>query len=424
MELDGSLFNDDLFSVDLENIAIPSLPLHFQFPDTDLADEADKSDMGAVGLSVIDPHFVRESNIEDCVIEAVGQVGPVSSGHRLDDCLSSFDVARHYSRLHVLVCGFCHSVFHVIDEFRSHTNCCTGVSEAPIWASTSPAAPGLAIVLWTDTVMRLVRKRLGDAGDHLSLVKRIESKWYRLSRKTKLCWERAAEVLLESARVGRSMFASAMERDISCTPGCPGEQWPGPLDFCDADEIHGTELELEPVKLEAESEYDKDQLPSEQPDPKQEENEETPTTEPLGITDTPDGPPNETDEDLEVLLESVVKKPGKRLGYLNIARNKKGRWEGPKTEVKTFQCTSCDFTTVTEWKLKRHEGSSKHINRLEVSHSVAAEENSTKAKPPGDPGGLFAKALGGFNWDHSYGTVSTVETSATKDEALVQNQQA
>ena len=43
MELDGSLFNDDLFSVDLENIAIPSLPLHFQFPDTDLADEAAKS---------------------------------------------------------------------------------------------------------------------------------------------------------------------------------------------------------------------------------------------------------------------------------------------------------------------------------------------------------------------------------------------
>ena len=31
--------------------------------------------MGAVGLAVIDPHFVRESNIEDCVIEAVGQVG-------------------------------------------------------------------------------------------------------------------------------------------------------------------------------------------------------------------------------------------------------------------------------------------------------------------------------------------------------------
>ena len=31
-------------------------------------------DMGAVGLSVIDPHFVRESNIEDCVTEALGQV--------------------------------------------------------------------------------------------------------------------------------------------------------------------------------------------------------------------------------------------------------------------------------------------------------------------------------------------------------------
>ena len=270
-------------------------------------------------------------------------------------------------------------------------------------------------------------------------MKRIESKWYRLSRKTKLCWERAADVLLESARVGRSMFASAMERDISCTPGCPGEQWPGPLDFCDADEIHGTELELEPVKLEAESEIEKDHFPSAQPDPKQEENkeEETQMTGQPGIIDTPAsaGPPNETDEDLEVLLETVVKKPGKRVGYLNIARNKKGRWEAPKTEVKTFQCNTCDFTTVTEWKLKRHEGSSKHMNRLEelkvynaASHSVAAEENSTKTKPPEDPGGMYDRALGGFNWDHSsYGTlgsVSTDETLATKDEALVHNQQA
>ena len=124
-------------------------------------------------------------------------------------------------------------------------------------------------------------------------MKRIESKWYRLSRKTKLCWERAAEVLLESARVGRSMFASAMERDISCTPGCPGEQWPRPLDFCDADEIHGTELELEPVKLEAECEIDKDHFPSlAQADSKQEENkemEETHMTGPPREIDTPAG---------------------------------------------------------------------------------------------------------------------------------------
>ena len=236
------------------------------------------------------------------------------------------------------------------------------------------------------------------------------------------------------------MFASAMERDISCTPGCPGEQWPGPLDFCDADEIHGTELELEPVKLEAESELDKDHFPSAQHDPKQEENkeEETEKTGPTEIIETPaalgTGRANETDEDLEVLLETVVKKPGKRVGYLNIARNKKGRWEGPKTEVKTFQCKTCDFTTVTEWKLKRHEGSSKHMNRLEelkvssaATHSVASEENSTKTKPPEDPGGIYDRALDGFNWDHSYGTLGTVstdETLATKDEALIHNQQA
>ena len=275
-------------------------------------------------------------------------------------------------------------------------------------------------------LFRLVRNRLGDAGDHLSLVKRIESKWYRLSRKTKLCWEQAAEVLLESARVGRSMFASAMERDISCTPGCPGEQWPGPLDFCDADEIHGTELELEPVKLEAESEIDKDNFPPADPDPKLEQNKEEETR-------LSDDAPKEAEEHVEVFVETVVKKPGKRLGYLNIARNKKGRWEGPKTEVKSFQCNTCDFTTVTEWKLKRHEASSKHMNRLEElkasndTSPVAAEENSNRTKPPEDPGGLNDRALDGFNWDHSYGTigaVSTDETSMTKDEGFVHNQQA
>ena len=142
MELDASMFDSELFSVDLENISIPSLPLQFQFPDTDLADEAQLSDMGAVGLSVIDPHFVRENRLEECVAEVVGEVGS-STPSCLSDCLSSFDVAKHYSRLHILVCGYCHAVFHVIDEFRSHTTCCLGACE-PVWGSL--ATPGLVFV--------------------------------------------------------------------------------------------------------------------------------------------------------------------------------------------------------------------------------------------------------------------------------------
>jgi hypothetical protein len=27
---------------------------------------------------------------------------------------------EHLARLHVLVCGFCHAVFHVIDEFKRY----------------------------------------------------------------------------------------------------------------------------------------------------------------------------------------------------------------------------------------------------------------------------------------------------------------
>ena len=251
-------------------------------------------------------------------------------------------------------------------------------------------------------------------------MKRIESKWYRLSRKTKLCWEQAAEVLLESARVGRSLFASAMERDISCTPGCPGEQWPGPLDFCDADEIHGTELEPEPVKVEVECDVVRDDFPLVQTGPKQEENQ----LNDMEITK----PSQDCGTNSEIIVETVMKRPGKHLGYLNIARNKKGRWEAPKAEVKTFHCKACAFTTVTEWKLKRHEGSSKHLNRLEElkridnNKDVSKTEVITEIRAPEDLGDTHERALGGLNWDHSYGTLLPTdngETKVSKDEAFV-----
>ena len=344
MELDASMFDSELFSVDLENISIPSLPLQFQFPDTDLADEAELSDMGAVGLSVIDPHFVRENRLEECVAEVVGQVGS-STPSCLSDCLSSFDVAKHYSRLHILVCGYCHAVFHVIDEFRSHTTCCLGACE-PVWSSL--ATPGLALVLWTDTVLRLVRQRLGGVSDPENIVRKIESKWFRLSRRTKQGWEKAADVLLETARVGRSLFSSAMERDISRTSPCPGEQWPGPLDFCEggADEIHGTEWR-ETVKLEADAGAELGLLAS-GGQAKQEGGGGDVQTQ--GVK-----------RDIEACEDSSISsKSARRPGYLNTIRNKRGRWEAPKVERKVFKCESCNFVTATEWKLKRHEQSSKH----------------------------------------------------------------
>jgi len=356
MELDSSIFGDELFSVDLENIDIPSLPLHFQIPGTDLADEADKSDMGVVALSVIDPHFVKESNIDEFVKDAVGQVDPgATTTNQFSDCLSSFDVAKHYASLHILVCGFCHSVFHVIDEFRSHTTCCSGVVETPPYGS-SVATPGLAIVLWTNAVLRLVRRRLGLA-DPDALVRRIESRWFRLSRKTKLGWEKAAEVLLETDRVGRSLFASAMEKDISSTERFPGDQWPGPLDFRDADEIHGSEC-CDQVKLEAEVESHPSSLNLETTKPKVEE---------YTLTDPKPG------VDEEVFKGSGRPSgvnPAKRLGYVNLARNKKGRWEAPKVECRTFLCEECQFKAATEWKLKRHMKSSKHKGKLDNGTQV------------------------------------------------------
>ena len=295
---------------------------------------------------MIDPHFIRETYIDECVAEAVGAAGQATPAG-LADCLASPAVARQYSRLHILVCGYCHAVFHVIDEFRSHTTCCLGAEQLPQAWGAGLASPGLALVLWTDTVLRLARQRVGEVTDHEALVRRIESKWFRLSRRTKLGWERAAEVLLEKERVGRSLFATALERDMQCTERCPGEQWPGPLDFCDADEIHGSECLGDKVKLEAEAESEKCSL--------------------VGLLHTnADG---EDDEGQHFGNCAIKELPDgtnvhKRSGHLNIARNKRGRWEAPKTESRTFNCDICDFTTATEWKLRRHESSSKHKEKI------------------------------------------------------------
>ena len=406
MDMHGGIFEEDLFGLDLEHIAIPRFPLHFQLPGGDLADEADMAAMGAVGLAGLDPTFAREREVEEAVAEAVarggGRVGEVEAS------LGEGGAGRHYARLHVLVCGACRAVFHVIDEFRSHSACCLGGGATPPAADV--AAAGLALVLWTDAVLRAVRRRLGGAaGEPKALRRRVEAGWCRQGRRAKLCWERAAEVLVEAARVGRRVFTSAMEQDISCTLPCPGDQWPGPLDFLQADEIHGVELDMAEVAEVAGVELDMTGLQAgregEAAGSEDRDKDNTRTTADIG-TQTEHTPSDSFGSSNEVIRNGILHRsneiesknvsnsdeaapstptaadagavgsgsaeaprgpgiPVKRPGYLATMRNKRGRWEAvAREEVATFLCSPCSFTTATEWKLRRHRASSKHLARL------------------------------------------------------------
>ena len=105
--MSGQIFTPDLYNIqpidstnweDLENIYLP-FPL--QFPDTPLEDEAD-----LLPILELDPEL--ELNLD--------QSCDVSPENLVDDLVTRLDISDEISRLHVMVCGFCHSVFHYVDQ--------------------------------------------------------------------------------------------------------------------------------------------------------------------------------------------------------------------------------------------------------------------------------------------------------------------
>jgi len=333
--------SDSLYSVssqhweDLENISLPSLPFQLQFPDTPLEDEADQSDMTPHGISVIDPQSVRDCQLEMCMMSSMGQA-TITAESLLSDYMSRWEVADHFSRLHVLVCGCCNSVFHVIDQFRSHTTFCVGVKDTRI--PTDTTVPGLALVLWTNTVLRLVRDQLGVVAEQEALTRKIENKWFRLSNEVKIGWEKAAQILRD---------ISSVHDNISPRPepgGGPGHE---------------------------QGEVMSDQEDSEQGDAVKMNTSQS---------ETSVGDKSGDSAEADTLKEKVEKKP-KHYGY----RNKKGRWEAKNVEAaekKCFKCEECSFTTVTEWKLKRHESTKKHLETVE-NVNMDAESSSSIVKIEG-----------------------------------------
>ena len=109
-KMSGHMFSPDLYSIDsshweeLENISLPSLPFPIQFPDTPLEDEAD-----LLPMLELDPDLQLH-------LEQSCEVSPESL---VDDLVTRLEVSDELSRVHVMVCGFCHSVFHFIDEGRT-----------------------------------------------------------------------------------------------------------------------------------------------------------------------------------------------------------------------------------------------------------------------------------------------------------------
>ena len=73
-------------------------------------------------------------------------------------------------------------------------------------------------------------------------------------------------------------------------------------------------------------------------------------------------------KDLDLKEEPAAKSSHVKRKYertLNCLRDNKGRWASEKKiESKSFSCEVCKFSTATEWKLKRHENTQKHMDKV------------------------------------------------------------
>ena len=295
---------------DLENISLPSLPFQLQFPDSETPlqceDEADL--LPSLHLDP-DPDL-------DLGLDIAAMAASVTADSVLEDHVSRLEVSDQLSRLHVMVCGFCHRVFHHTDQFISHTHFCSPAPRPPARPAhlySDMTAEAVAGLLWTGTTLRTVKEQMirdSDADDD-TLSRAITRKWYGLSDNLRRSWIRAAEVLIQISNVRKHL-----ELPSPCSTMKKSTK--GPLNKSTS-LIHNSETE-------------------------------------------------------------VGSKNTKNQNNYHCHRDTKGRWtskeEVPKSDQQ-FKCDICKFTAATDWKLKRHEMTRKHLELCQINsqqeYDLAAE---------------------------------------------------
>jgi len=409
MEISDCMWDEDFLCVDtlgdlepsLGSTSLPSPNLApFQWSLAPLADEADNSDMTPQCMPVIDPKFVRDHFIEDCVLDGVNDVMD-SGADVLAGYLADQESSEQFATLHVLVCGFCHQVYHVVEEFKSHLMGCEGRSRNSEYTEYDTTS-AVALVLWTNTVLRRVRESLSEMVHTVEMTSRIQARWWRLSRRSRQVWEKAAEVLRELAAVGSLVFPVSELRSETRIGDCvPDLRWPEPQDLFEADEIEmpgyikteeSDEALHSPRLLSPRLPSPRllsPRLPSPRPPDRrcsfdcQSEEELSVEVHPLPRQEISEpieynfhSSQSEDNPRLEETTQSEPN-PSVKLQWKRQSRNRRGRWDcliAPSTLVQenSFSCEPCKFKTDNCWKLERHFTTLKH--KSAAGHTIQDPE--------------------------------------------------
>eukprot|EP00088_Acartia_fossae_P012611 TRINITY_DN16516_c0_g1_i1.p1 TRINITY_DN16516_c0_g1~~TRINITY_DN16516_c0_g1_i1.p1 ORF type:complete len:504 (-),score=68.08 TRINITY_DN16516_c0_g1_i1:195-1706(-) len=375
----------------------------FQCSTGPLADEADNSDMTPQCMPVIDPNFVRESFIDGCVTDGVNDV--ISNG---DDILTDYLIGQESGEivrsLHILICGYCHSVFHSVEEFRSHVSTCDGGDRQEFNYERFSTVTALALVLWTTTVMRRIKQNYLNITDEVELCSRIQTKWSHLNDRSKQIWEKAAEALQELAKVGDLMFppiqqhpaanqhqvqscsvtagqqqprsnmeqqnGTVSQHNISSEYPLPNDGWEG-CDYMDEIELStGDVMGRKSFGLNCVLDV-KSVLPIWKGYDRQEANTSAKSLKQTSIQNSKQSSLQNGEHTAKQENPYQSKRPKQ-------FRDRNGRWQKPAAEnsattTSVLTCHPCSFHTTNPWKMSRHHQTLKHLRQLGLNNGLEGD---------------------------------------------------
>jgi len=249
------------------------------------------------------PVLHLDSDLELSLAQSCDLVSGANPEQILREHVNRLEVSNQVSRLHVMVCGLCHTAFHFIDQFISHTHFCLGPAPAAETAvkdeSLENTTEALGVILWTQTMIKTVREQVISSClmDETVLTKRIRKLWFSLPENFKVAWVKAAEVLMRITHFGE-ILSDAEIKDTNSK----------------------VNIAQSPIKK--------------------------------SVIHSLTNPPSSQNHE----------KVRKEANYYSH-RDDKGRWAAKDVphKVKDFKCKTCNFEAASEWKLRRHKSTKKHI---------------------------------------------------------------
>ncbi|XP_059085853.1 uncharacterized protein LOC131882650 [Tigriopus californicus] len=132
----------------------------------------------------------------------------------VDSYIPTQEMVEYFERLDVLLCGKCQSVFHVLEEFKSHKSGCRGESNHGRSGQES-SDYALALTLWYNTLIRKIEQAGVPYAEQEDLRQYIQSKFYRLSWKSKQKWQKVARHVRKLCSEGQVLFGAVdLRKDL------------------------------------------------------------------------------------------------------------------------------------------------------------------------------------------------------------------